>query len=210
MRVAAVVALLLCGGPSDIAGLVVPVVVDAVDGVKPAGAQPDVFKEGLEGSTPLEAYLDTPAAIPIEVPDPRIPAPGDHALPREVFRASAHVVLGARALQDDFRDLTLVAAATLGMPSPQVCTRDSHLLPANAPTKPIREAAKSSKHFHDGVPPELQARDVFEAVEPTDRLVGNHRTSKQVSVARADGTLARLVGPIILPLTLPAFHRRTA
>jgi len=83
---ALVSALLAWGGPSAVAGLVVPVHVDPVDRVERARLAPHVGQEGNIGGAPARAYLNPAPTVEVPVFVARaFLASGDHVRPAVVL-----------------------------------------------------------------------------------------------------------------------------
>ena len=75
-------------GPTTIAGLIVPVVIDAVDAMFGRGAVAHISQEVLEGVTPALADRNPAATVPRPVFTLRVCAAIDHMSPRSIFRGT--------------------------------------------------------------------------------------------------------------------------
>src|SRR5437773_1619564 len=83
---ATVLHLLRLRGPAAVLWLVVPVVVDSVDGMGRRGARAHIYEECQEVMTPTIAHRDSAAAVVRIASRLRIRAAREHARPGPVFR----------------------------------------------------------------------------------------------------------------------------
>lgn len=112
--VSAVVVLGLGVGPSTVAALIVPVVVDAVDGSSRAGPWSHVGIEGGEVE-PAGAHRDSAATIVLELTVVGVAASVLHLRPRLVFWGLLHPVLAASLPARDSH-LSPETSAALALP----------------------------------------------------------------------------------------------
>lgn len=125
---AAIVVLLMTGGPAHIPGLVVPVIVDAVDAVELRGAASNVSQEVLE-ARPAGTDFDASTAIVRELLVPWIVAAVPQLGPSAVLRC-------------------FLSIGTLAMPSAGCPTSDTKFT-AKAPTGScLPRAQKVAQHHH--------------------------------------------------------------
>jgi hypothetical protein len=106
---ASVVVVLFARGPSAVAGLIVPVVVDPVDSVSGSRSLAHVRKEVGEGCFPAFTYADASSAVVLEAGLFGVSASREHPGPDFVLRQLAEQVLCIAGHQD----FSLIAAAAL-------------------------------------------------------------------------------------------------
>lgn len=92
MTVAPVVPLLKRGSPADVARLVVPVVVDAIDRVLTGRTRTDVLKERLKRLAPFVTYTNTATAVVLVAGGVWIAAAVFHQRPDSVLSGACHAV----------------------------------------------------------------------------------------------------------------------
>lgn len=127
---AAVPELHVPSGPATVFGLVVPIVVDAVE--RHAGrAMPHVGKERREALPPF-AHLDAAAAVVAESMMVGVPAPLPHATPQPIRRHLGQAVSGV-SRRSQFADKTTAGRCVSGA---EMRDRDFHEVAANAATTP--------------------------------------------------------------------------
>jgi hypothetical protein len=132
-----------CGGPADIAGFVVPIVVGpSVQGMPWARPSPHVSHEGQEIVAPCSADANAASTITGISLRARKIAAAFHALPDAIFRADLAWISRARrfAMFELLRSSPFAskASATLGASNSQPCAVDNNPLPTIASTDPAR------------------------------------------------------------------------
>lgn len=128
--------LLSFGSPSAIIGLVVTVIVFAVNGMLLAGPRPHIGIEVLERRQPAVANADSTPAVIGKARILLVEAPYFHICPCLIFRKPTHSVRCEIAGVDFFRQ----ASATQALSHSQGIAANSSLCPAFAATEPSQRA----------------------------------------------------------------------
>ena len=163
MLLAAIVALLLWGGPSDVSGAVVPIHVDAVNGVLRSRTSTDVGEERGERSAPASADADSTAAVSGEVCNVRIGAARDHVAPDTVLQRSAiadSMAVSPICVTESDRPLQVEAAAAPGAAADQTLPCRNPFGPAAADATPHGVLVVHADEGHDSKTTELTAYEV--------------------------------------------------
>lgn len=138
--------LLMKRGPSDVAGFVVPVDVDAIKAVPRRGSLAHVFEERREAVSPAVADRDSASSVVRPARHIRIGAPRNHAGPYPIHPRSGHSVghHGGRAF------LSIEASARLGMSGTQICEVNRVFNAAIATTSPDGAATSVASDSRNG------------------------------------------------------------
>jgi hypothetical protein len=136
-RIVPVIGLLFGGGPSDVAGFVVPLVVrPTINGVLRGRPGADMGKERSKIGVPLSTYADTFGGIESIVRVAcRSAATFSHAAPSTVLRRAGSAVRAPEYSTGAY--LILIAAARYSVTVSEVLTNHMGYLPAVALTTPI-------------------------------------------------------------------------
>lgn len=163
-RRAAIACLLLLRGPSTVAGLVMPVRVDAIQAVSSAGATPHVLEEGLVGVQPALADSNASAAVVGPLRCLRIRTTIAHVSPRDIFGERAweqRVAVPAMGLGRAFALKTSAAAV---LPQGEIAAANVNDGAALTAASPRRLPAKiRGAATYDGQPVEDARSQVDEA-----------------------------------------------
>lgn len=156
-----VLMLFLAGGPPTVGGLVIPVDINAVDGVPTRWPQPHISQEISERALPPRADGNSSASVPRPPMVPRIKTAMFHAPPRHVLRTARRLAprprptlsVGlARPRTATYVQLGSDAAAALGVPVYQMCCSNHRHTTTYAQTSPMPAALSSFSESDDSQP----------------------------------------------------------
>lgn len=153
--VALISALLLLCGPPAVPRLVVPIIVDAVDGCL-WRLRPHVSTEGFKVVQPSVAHTNSATTIASIVGIRRVIASGFHSLPCGVFTTVGHAVGG---ISPSCR-VCLQASARLGVSILEVAVLDDCRMPALACAIPISTIVPAGGFVNNCEPAKSLARQV--------------------------------------------------
>lgn len=152
---AAIVLLLFPCGPSYIAGLVVTIIVNALDGVLGRRSRSDIRKERLERFAPAVADADASPAVILVAAIPWIQTACLHVRPDATFRAVTQAV---RPFTSDGAGVTAAA------PALAVCQGrggDAAFCSAGASAEPMRDAVLRADVIDDKPASERAANEIL-------------------------------------------------
>ena len=198
-----IVVLLDACSPSAIARLVVPIVVDSIDG-EPSGLFAHVGEKVFERIPPAVTDLDPAPAVVLPAFSLVVSTPGDHVTPdvvgrrpgiavRDLFHALfagaiapvTAATLGVIAAQGSSADVAIDTAITPAMPDvtdfgSDLCGALYHLKPAEALTGKVVPANCADTPLTRGVDPQASTR----LRVPTENMLSSKRT-RSAAIARA-------------------------
>lgn len=177
--VAPVVVLFLKRGPSAVPWLVMPVYVDAIDGMLPGRSGAHVLKECLKAAAPPITHTDAPATIEVVTLASRDVAPRLYRSPRFVLYGAPADPRAAVTGKPQTDKSPFHASTTTSPRRDEFVCADNWSVPAVARAEPHPASPGRANSMHDDKGPEASPSQIHRSLIHVDMLPPHMAKSEQ-------------------------------